>query len=106
MKCCREIRGTVNTVDVMRGSVSMQGTLNGSVASSITLGGTLNYNKGAMPPTYMGPYEVTPKAHSEQTLATKNKLMTDDVTVFKVPYYETSNVFDGLTVFIAEDSNG
>lgn len=57
-------------------------------------------------PEYEGLYEVTPKAHSEQTLDTKGKLMTDDVTVFKIPYYETSNLFDGLTVFIAEDTNG
>jgi len=55
---------------------------------------------------YEGSYEVTPKAHSDQTLDTKGKLMTDDVTVFKIPYYETSNLFDGLTVFIAEDTNG
>lgn len=56
--------------------------------------------------TYDGSYEVTPKAWEVQTLATEGKLMLDDVTVFKVPYYETSNVFDGLTVFIAEDTNG
>lgn len=56
--------------------------------------------------TYDGDYEVTPKAWNEQVLATTGKLMTDDVTVFKVPYYETSNIFDGKTVFIAEDING
>lgn len=55
---------------------------------------------------YAGPYEVTPKAWLDQVLQTEGKLMTDDVTVFKVPYYETSNVYDGKTVFIAEDTNG
>lgn len=55
---------------------------------------------------YEGSYEVTPKAWEEQTLPTRNKLMENDVTVFRVPYYETSNVHDGLTVFIAEDING
>lgn len=55
---------------------------------------------------YEGAYEVTPKAWTEQTLPTKNKIMADDVTVFKIPYYETSNIHDGLTVFIAEDING
>lgn len=55
---------------------------------------------------YDGSYEVTPKAYTEQTLETRGKLMTGDVTVFKVPYYETSNIFDGKTVFIAEDING
>lgn len=55
---------------------------------------------------YEGEYTVTPKAHEEQTLETKDKLMAENVTVVKIPYYETSNVFDGLTVFIAEDING
>ena len=55
---------------------------------------------------YEGAYEVTPKAWKEQILPTKDKIMAEDVTVFKVPYYETSNIFDGLTVFIAEDTNG
>lgn len=52
---------------------------------------------------YTGPYEVTPKAWVDQTLETEGLLMTDDVTVFKVPYYETSNLFDGKTVYIAEE---
>lgn len=54
-------------------------------------------------PNYDGPYEVTPKAWDEQILATDGKLMTDDVTVFRVPYYETVNLFDGKTAYIAEE---
>ena len=52
---------------------------------------------------YVGPYEVTPKAWDEQVLQTNGKLMADDVTVFRVPYYETSNLFDGKTAYIAEE---
>lgn len=52
---------------------------------------------------YEGPYEVTPRAHSEIVLETKNKTMEDDVTVHKVPYYETTNLYDGKTAYIAED---
>lgn len=52
---------------------------------------------------YEGPYEITPKAWLDQTLETEGLLMTDDVTVFKVPYYETSNLFDGKTAYIAEE---
>lgn len=55
---------------------------------------------------YEGPYEVTPKAHNEVVLDTMGKVMEGDVTVLKVPYYETSNLFDGKTVYIAEDTNG
>lgn len=50
--------------------------------------------------TYAGPYIVTPKAHEEQVLDTATKIMARDVTVRKVPYYETSNV-SGYTAYIA-----
>lgn len=52
---------------------------------------------------YEGPYEVTPKAHEETILATKHKAMTDDVTVLEIPYWETSNLFDGKTAYIANE---
>jgi len=53
-------------------------------------------------PYYEGPYEVTPKTETEQVLATANKQMAKDVTVFKIPYFETSNLSDGVTVYIGE----
>lgn len=52
---------------------------------------------------YEGPYEVTPRAHNEVVLDTMNKTMEADVTVRRVPYYETSNLFDGKTAYIAEE---
>ena len=52
---------------------------------------------------YAGPYEVTPRAHNEVVLETMNKTMEADVTVHKVPSHETSNIFDGKTVYIAEE---
>lgn len=50
---------------------------------------------------YEGPYEVTPSVRSAQTLLTNEKAMTDDVTVFKVPYAEVSNI-SGKTVIIGD----
>ena len=49
---------------------------------------------------YLGPYVVIPKAWEDQILATKDKNMTDDVTVKEVPYDEVTNVY-GTTVSIA-----
>lgn len=49
---------------------------------------------------YVGPYEVIPKAWEDQILATNGKNMTDDVTVFEVPYDEVTNP-TGTTVVIA-----
>ena len=48
---------------------------------------------------YEGPYEVTPTL-SEQSLETRNRTMTDDVTVHAVPLYEVGNEW-GTTVYIA-----
>ena len=89
------------------------GELIGKLKSSGQLSGFLNAHKGisgllTIPSTpglelYGGPYEVTPKAWEEQVLQTEGKLMADDVTVFRVPYYETSNLFDGKTAYIAEE---
>lgn len=48
---------------------------------------------------YKGSYEITPDV-TEQVLATRNKQMTNDVTVHEIPYAETSNEF-GTTAVIA-----
>ena len=56
---------------------------------------------GRLPP-FAGPYIVIPKAWQDQMLETKNKSMTDDVTVTEVPYVEVSNIY-GTTVSIATE---
>lgn len=55
--------------------------------------------------TYNGEYNVIPQAHSQSVLQTQGKVMKRNVTVQKVPYYETSNQY-GDTVYIAEVTNG
>lgn len=49
---------------------------------------------------YGGPYEVTPTV-DEQTLATKDKRMTDDLTVTAIPIYCVGNISGGSTFYIA-----
>ena len=49
---------------------------------------------------YSGPYEVIPK-RQDQTLATKDKTMREDVTVYEIPYYQTANPY-GTTFVIGE----
>ena len=53
---------------------------------------------------YEGPYVVVPKI-IDQTLETKDKLMEDDVLIREIPYYETSNIQNGVTVYIADNLN-
>lgn len=88
----------------LNGTLTSTGRLHGSlVGDDHKINGTLTIPSVVGAETYDGPYEVTPKAWDEQILATDGKLMTDDVTVFRVPYYETVNLFDGKTAYIAEE---
>lgn len=87
------------------------GTLSGHISSECTLSGSLSCNgslsgkisMGTTYPPYSGDYEVTPNAFNAQVLPTANKLLMQDVIVQKIPYYETSNVQEGITVYIAEE---
>ena len=53
-------------------------------------------------PIYTGSYEVTPKTESQE-LFTKQKLMTDDVTIKAIPYYNVGNLAGGSTVYIGKE---
>ena len=48
---------------------------------------------------------MVPSAFNTQVLPTANKVLKKDVTVQKVPYFETSNIQNGVTVYIAEEVN-
>ena len=69
-------------------------------------GGVIDLSYNLVTPTvidaqiYTDGYEVTPKTYS-QTLDTANKLLRDDITINEIPYFETSNEEDGITVYIA-----
>lgn len=51
---------------------------------------------------YTGDYTVIPKANEPTVLDTAGKTLAQDVTVTKIPYYETSNP-TGDTVYIASE---
>ena len=67
-----------------------------------SLKGVIRIGKGASAEYYDGETIVKPIPWDPQVLDTKNKLMPDDVTVLAIPYFETSNLSDGLTVYIGE----
>ena len=62
-------------------------------------GGSSGGGGGSVIPVYTGAYDVTPDPDVMQTLLTAGKQMTENVTVQKIPYYETSNI-SGTTVYI------
>ena len=51
---------------------------------------------------YKGQYIVTPKIE-QQALPTKNKILTEDVTVKSIPFFNVSNNSGGNTVYIASE---
>lgn len=55
-------------------------------------------------PTYTGEYEVTPKVYENKTLQTKNHSMKNDILVKKIPQAEVSNLANGTTLIIGEES--
>lgn len=52
--------------------------------------------------SYQGSYTVTPSS-AEQILETANLLMENDVTIYEIPYFETSNNSGGDTVYIGSE---
>ena len=69
----------------------------GSNTSKLT--GVIAQSGGSFP-KYEGEYEVTPSLAEDITLNTAKKLMTDDVTVKKLPRYDVANEAGGTTVYL------
>lgn len=67
--------------------------------TSDKLTGVIGQSGGSFP-KYEGDYEITPSMSEDITLETAKKLMTDDVTVKKVPRYDVTNEAGGKTVYI------
>lgn len=64
-----------------------------------TLTGVIAQSCGSFP-KYEGEYEVIPSLAEDIKLETAKKLMTDDVTVKKLPRYDVANEAGGTTVYL------
>ncbi len=51
---------------------------------------------------YEGSYEVTPSVEN-QTLATKERVLTDDITILEIPFFSVGNTAGGNTVYIGSE---
>lgn len=47
---------------------------------------------GGTYPEYEGPFVITPKPYDDIVLNTTQKTVMDNITVLKIPHYETSNL--------------
>lgn len=55
---------------------------------------------------YEGEYDITPSTYNDKVLATRNLVMSKDVTIRKIPQFEVSNPADGKTLIIGEEYYG
>ena len=87
--CQGNLTGRLNAGKQLAGWVGLAQSIEGRVSMAKEM---------TMEP-YDGPYQVTPAVEA-QTLATKNKYMTEDVAVMSIPYFDVSNPSGGSTVYI------
>lgn len=89
--------------------INARGSIKGSISSGSTLQGTISaaaskrndsFGEYTM---YEGEYEITPDVTKKQTLYTAKKMLADDITVNAVPYTETTNTSNGITVHIGKE---
>lgn len=86
---------------VLVGEITPKASLEGSVAAKASLRGEIVVPQGTNAgwSLFEGEYSVTPETY-EQVIPTAFKRMKDDLTVFAIPYYETTNETGGNTVYI------
>ena len=80
-----------------------QTTVNGNISPIMTISGNITYGvgEGDTSTVYDGDYSVIPLAFQETVLKTRNKKLVDNIIVKEIPYYETTNLSGGNTVYIA-----
>lgn len=90
-------------MDKITGNISPINKINGNIISNKKIDGNITYGNGSgeTVPIYEGNYEVTPLAFQRTVLNTEGKKMENNVVVKEIPYYETSNLSGGTTVYIA-----
>lgn len=87
--------------ETIHGELTSGETVHGELANGKTIRGELVPGGIASVdyPPYTGNYVVTPSVE-EQKLATKQKLLIEDLTIEKIPYSQVSNMSNGITVTI------
>ena len=84
----------------LSGTLSKGLTLQGSLGAPKTIEGKLTIPNAILPPSYEGPYEVTPGAE-EQTLETEFLYMTGDITINPIPNNYGLITYNGVTITVS-----
>lgn len=87
----------------MDGIIKSEIEISGTISSKGKICGFVVTSSGGGSPPYTGEYDVTSQVQSDTVLYTRNKLMTENVLVRKIPQHEVSNVSGGKTLIIGGD---
>lgn len=91
----------LHTVPIERGRIFAPKFTEGSREFAPHFGA--QYGVASEVPIYDGIYRVRPDTEAEQTLATAQKQLLDDIVVEKIPFFEVSNNSGGNTVYIGSE---
>lgn len=85
-------------------AINAKQSLSGTLVKKAQIVGNVGISTGVVDVTeqYEGDYEVVPTVDGF-TLPTRRKLMTQDLTIKEIPYYDVSNTSGGSTVYIGEE---
>lgn len=95
----QNLTGALTTSDCLCGELVSSTTISGAITSTNTISGELTIPPEKYIDPYTGSYIVVSKPFEDEVLKTMNHQMTRNVTVLKIPYYETGNE-TGYTVYI------
>ena len=96
-----DINGTVIDKVVVCGTVVSKSTISGTIALKESISGSVGIGSvfEKEKEYYDGSYEIKPTTET-QVMQTKEKVMSDDLTITAIPYAEVTNLANGITVTI------
>lgn len=92
---------TMDTKLILNCKLTLDETINASLKTNDEIKCDIVVGKGERS-VYNGKYSITPDDENH-VLETKGKVMNDNLTVFKIPLWETSND-SGTTVYIGGEN--
>lgn len=91
--------GSLSGIQNMTGTLSPMRRMEGNLSSVQTMSGSLSVPDVVGRESYTGEYNITPSTQNDIILDTAYKTLSNNINIYKIPYFETSNE-SGYTVYI------
>lgn len=105
------ITGAIDIIESISGIIQNHGDITGIINGKLKISGEVNSEKQMTasislfgdkePIRYSGDHEFTPDTDEDYSVDTKFKMMSSNIVIKKIPYYETSNP-SGTTIYIGD----